>query len=117
MTRKDDLEHCNKYKTPRNRKKVSIFILSKTEFIASGVVSECVCSTFTVTEYSNLLCSPQACYGIVKVPVGNWLCRTCVLGIDPQCLLCPQKGGAMKATRAGTKWAHVSCALRIPEVN
>ena len=61
--------------------------------------------------------SPQACYGIVKVPVGNWLCRTCVLSIDPQCLLCPKKGGAMKATRAGTKWAHVSCALWIPEVN
>lgn len=58
----------------------------------------------------------QACYGIVKVPDGNWLCRTCVLGINPQCLLCPTKGGAMKATRAGTKWAHVSCALWIPEV-
>nr|XP_020459175.1 protein Jade-3 isoform X2 [Monopterus albus] len=56
------------------------------------------------------ICVHQACYGIVKVPVGNWLCRTCVLGIDPQCLLCPQKGGAMKATRAGTQWAHVSIA-------
>lgn len=66
---------------------------------------------------SALLLSPQACYGIVKVPFGNWLCRTCVLGIDPQCLLCPKKGGAMKATRAGTKWAHVSCALWIPEVS
>ncbi|XP_070687809.1 protein Jade-3 [Pempheris klunzingeri] len=63
------------------------------------------------------ICVHQACYGIVKVPVGNWLCRTCVLAIDPQCLLCPQKGGAMKATRAGTKWAHVSCALWIPEVS
>lgn len=63
------------------------------------------------------ICVHQACYGIVKVPLGNWLCRTCVLGIDPQCLLCPKKGGAMKATRAGTKWAHVSCALWIPEVN
>ncbi|XP_034036503.1 protein Jade-3 isoform X2 [Thalassophryne amazonica] len=63
------------------------------------------------------ICVHQACYGIVKVPTGNWLCRTCVLGIDPQCLLCPKKGGAMKATRAGTKWAHVSCALWIPEVS
>ncbi|XP_068175332.1 protein Jade-3 isoform X2 [Antennarius striatus] len=63
------------------------------------------------------ICVHQACYGIVKVPVGNWLCRTCVLGLDPQCLLCPKKGGAMKATRAGTKWAHVSCALWIPEVS
>uniref|UniRef100_H3CZ87 Jade family PHD finger 3 n=1 Tax=Tetraodon nigroviridis TaxID=99883 RepID=H3CZ87_TETNG len=63
------------------------------------------------------ICVHQACYGIVKVPFGNWLCRTCVLGISPQCLLCPKKGGAMKATRAGTKWAHVSCALWIPEVS
>ncbi|CAL9695972.1 unnamed protein product [Knipowitschia caucasica] len=63
------------------------------------------------------ICVHQACYGIVKVPVGNWLCRTCVLGIDPQCLLCPNKGGAMKATRAGTRWGHVSCALWIPEVS
>ncbi|KAJ7993563.1 hypothetical protein DPEC_G00273700 [Dallia pectoralis] len=63
------------------------------------------------------ICVHQACYGIVKVPDGNWLCRTCVLGIDPQCVLCPVKGGAMKATRAGTKWAHVSCALWIPEVS
>lgn len=72
---------------------------------------------YRISSLNFCLLSPQACYGIVKVPVGNWLCRTCVLGINPQCLLCPQKGGAMKATRAGTKWAHVSCALWIPEVN
>ncbi|XP_072900251.1 protein Jade-3 isoform X1 [Hemitrygon akajei] len=63
------------------------------------------------------ICVHQACYGILKVPEGSWLCRTCVLGIYPQCLLCPKQGGAMKATRAGTKWAHVSCALWIPEVS
>ncbi|TRY54621.1 hypothetical protein DNTS_001605 [Danionella cerebrum] len=63
------------------------------------------------------ICVHQACYGIVKVPDGHWMCRTCVLGINPQCLLCPKSGGAMKATRAGTKWAHVSCALWIPEVS
>ncbi|XP_023960222.1 protein Jade-3 isoform X4 [Chrysemys picta bellii] len=63
------------------------------------------------------VCVHQACYGILKVPEGSWLCRTCVLGIHPQCLLCPKRGGAMKATRTGTKWAHVSCALWIPEVS
>ncbi|XP_072433053.1 protein Jade-3 isoform X1 [Chiloscyllium punctatum] len=63
------------------------------------------------------ICVHQACYGILKVPEGSWLCRTCVLGIYPQCLLCPKQGGAMKATRAGTNWAHVSCALWIPEVS
>lgn len=63
------------------------------------------------------ICVHQACYGILKVPEGSWLCRTCVLGIHPQCILCPKRGGAMKATRTGTKWAHVSCALWIPEVS
>ncbi|XP_007529693.1 protein Jade-3 isoform X1 [Erinaceus europaeus] len=63
------------------------------------------------------ICVHQACYGILKVPEGSWLCRSCVMGIHPQCLLCPKKGGAMKTTRTGTKWAHVSCALWIPEVS
>lgn len=58
----------------------------------------------------------QACYGIQKVPKGSWLCRICALGILPKCQLCPKKGGAMKPTRSGTKWVHVSCALWIPEV-
>ena len=59
----------------------------------------------------------QACYGITTIPSGSWLCRTCTLGIKPPCELCPNKGGAMKSTRTGTKWAHVSCALWIPEVS
>ncbi|KAF6090682.1 jade family PHD finger 3 [Phyllostomus discolor] len=63
------------------------------------------------------ICVHQACYGILKVPEGSWLCRSCVVGIHPQCVLCPKKGGAMKSTKAGTKWAHVSCALWIPEVS
>lgn len=63
------------------------------------------------------ICVHQACYGILKVPEGSWLCRTCALGVKPKCLLCPKKGGAMKPTRSGTKWVHVSCALWIPEVS
>ncbi|KAK7904700.1 hypothetical protein WMY93_017307 [Mugilogobius chulae] len=43
------------------------------------------------------ICVHQACYGIQK--------------------LCPKNGGAMKPTRSGTKWVHVSCALWIPEVS
>ncbi|XP_014667075.1 PREDICTED: protein Jade-1-like [Priapulus caudatus] len=58
----------------------------------------------------------QACYGIQVIPPGDWLCRCCALGIRPQCMFCPQRGGAMKPTKSGTKWAHVSCALWIPEV-
>uniref|UniRef100_A0A3P8W3L9 Protein Jade-1 n=1 Tax=Cynoglossus semilaevis TaxID=244447 RepID=A0A3P8W3L9_CYNSE len=63
------------------------------------------------------ICVHQACYGIQKVPTGSWLCRICALGILPKCQLCPKKGGAMKPTRSGTKWVHVSCALWIPEVS
>uniref|UniRef100_W5LFM8 Jade family PHD finger 2 n=1 Tax=Astyanax mexicanus TaxID=7994 RepID=W5LFM8_ASTMX len=63
------------------------------------------------------ICVHQACYGIMKVPQGNWLCRTCALGVQPKCLLCPKRGGALKPTRSGTKWIHVSCALWIPEVS
>ncbi|XP_037602898.1 protein Jade-1 isoform X2 [Sebastes umbrosus] len=63
------------------------------------------------------ICVHQACYGIQKVPKGSWLCRICALGILPKCQLCPKNGGAMKPTRSGTKWVHVSCALWIPEVS
>lgn len=77
-------------------------------------------SCISISYYNSRLCSAasrlQACYGILKVPQGNWLCRTCALGVQPKCLLCPKRGGALKPTRSGTKWVHVSCALWIPEV-
>jgi len=63
------------------------------------------------------ICVHQACYGITTIPSGSWLCRTCALGQRPECVLCPNKSGAMKCTRSGHKWAHVSCALWIPEVS
>jgi hypothetical protein len=63
------------------------------------------------------ICVHQACYGITTIPSGSWLCRTCALSLRPECVLCPNKGGAMKCTRSGQKWAHVSCALWIPEVS
>ena len=63
------------------------------------------------------ICVHQACYGITSIPPGPWLCRTCALGSKPKCELCPNKGGAMKSTKSGQKWAHVSCALWIPEVS
>ncbi|XP_076351872.1 PHD finger protein rhinoceros-like isoform X2 [Tachypleus tridentatus] len=61
------------------------------------------------------VCVHQACYGITKIPEGSWLCKTCTHNVGPTCVLCPNKGGAMKNT-SDQKWAHVSCALWIPEV-
>ncbi|XP_017781095.1 PREDICTED: PHD finger protein rhinoceros isoform X1 [Nicrophorus vespilloides] len=63
------------------------------------------------------ICVHQACYGITQIPEGQWLCCTCTISQRPDCVLCPNKGGAMKCTRSGQKWAHVSCALWIPEVS
>lgn len=45
------------------------------------------------------ICVHQACYGIMKVPQGSWLCRICALAIKPDCVLCPRTGGAMKCTK------------------
>ncbi|XP_055303674.1 protein AF-10-like isoform X2 [Sitodiplosis mosellana] len=60
----------------------------------------------------------QACYGIVTVPTGNWYCRKCESQERPtrvRCELCPSKDGALKRTD-NQGWAHVVCALYIPEV-
>ncbi|GFT80461.1 protein Jade-3 [Nephila pilipes] len=63
------------------------------------------------------ICVHQACYGIMAIPEGSWICKPCSLNIKPPCILCPNTGGAMKSTSSGEKWAHVSCALWIPEVS
>lgn len=60
----------------------------------------------------------QACYGIVHVPEGPWYCRRCECGEKAarvSCSLCPSREGAMKRTENG-QWAHVICALYIPEI-
>ncbi|KAL6205924.1 hypothetical protein ACLB2K_023176 [Fragaria x ananassa] len=65
------------------------------------------------------------CYGnpLVKgIPEGDWFCSQCsgsseaLRGDDSlNCCLCPGKGGAMKPTGDG-RWAHIVCALYVPEV-
>ncbi|CAB4057654.1 MLLT6_10 [Lepeophtheirus salmonis] len=60
----------------------------------------------------------QACYGIVCVPTGPWFCRKCESqerSARVRCELCPRRDGALKRTDSSS-WAHVVCALYIPEV-
>ncbi|POS76337.1 PHD finger domain-containing protein [Diaporthe helianthi] len=60
----------------------------------------------------------QDCYGVPFIPEGQWMCRKCQLagrGI-PTCIFCPNTDGAFKQTNF-SKWAHLLCAIWIPEVN
>ncbi|MED6150535.1 hypothetical protein PIB30_073266 [Stylosanthes scabra] len=71
-----------------------------------------------------------SCYGnplSKSIPGGDWFCERCRFKRDDEsaaassdlisgsCCLCPVTEGAMKRT-ADNRWAHIVCALLVPEV-
>lgn len=59
------------------------------------------------------------------MPTNDWMCAVCIHRayfekdfneLPPPCIFCPIYGGAMKSTKNAETWAHVVCALWIPEV-
>lgn len=66
-----------------------------------------------------------SCYGnplIQSIPEGDWFCSRCERKAgeendgDFDCCLCPKKGGAVKPAEGAGRWAHILCALLVPEV-
>ena len=79
----------------------------------------------------------MSCYGLTKLPEGDWYCRGCKEGVTkgplvsvgtPRgiCAFCPHPGGALARVDPPSKWempwlapgyhAHLACALHLPEV-
>ncbi|XP_006863826.1 PREDICTED: lysine-specific demethylase 4C [Chrysochloris asiatica] len=58
-----------------------------------------------------------SCYGIRSHEVcDGWLCARCRRSAwTAECCLCNLRGGALKPTK-NNRWAHVMCAIAIPEV-
>lgn len=68
----------------------------------------------------------EGCYGVSEsVSVSStvsscstepWFCEACKANVkDPDCELCPNKGGIFKETDCG-RWVHLVCALYVPGV-
>ncbi|XP_058816944.1 PHD finger protein 14 [Topomyia yanbarensis] len=68
----------------------------------------------------------EGCYGVsestsISSTISScstepWFCEACRAGVfDPDCELCPNKGGIFKETDVG-KWVHLVCALYVPGV-
>ncbi|XP_058496364.1 lysine-specific demethylase 4C isoform X3 [Solea solea] len=57
-----------------------------------------------------------SCYGVAEDDISEqWSCDRCTDGsFTAECCLCNLRGGALKKTQ-NDKWAHVMCAIALPE--
>ncbi|XP_072239436.1 lysine-specific demethylase 4C isoform X1 [Leuresthes tenuis] len=57
-----------------------------------------------------------SCYGVAADDISEqWSCDRCTVGsFTAECCLCNLRGGALKKTQ-NDKWAHVMCAVALPE--
>ncbi|XP_053718757.1 bromodomain-containing protein 1 isoform X1 [Synchiropus splendidus] len=111
----------------RFEKEVYLDSLDKDSALQSAVDEDAICCICMDDECHNsnaiLFCDAcnmavhQDCYGVPYIPEGQWLCRHCLQSPNKpaNCILCPSKGGAVKKTD-DNRWAHVVCALWVPEV-
>ncbi|XP_063770068.1 lysine-specific demethylase 4C [Pseudophryne corroboree] len=58
-----------------------------------------------------------SCYGVPSHEIHDgWMCSRCRIGVwTAECCLCSLRGGALKQT-TDDKWAHIMCAIAVPEV-
>ena len=59
-----------------------------------------------------------ACYGVLpQTSTLPWVCQRCQANVShsQDCCLCLLRGGALKPTDGG-RWAHLVCAVTIPDV-
>uniref|UniRef100_A0AAY4AE02 [histone H3]-trimethyl-L-lysine(9) demethylase n=1 Tax=Denticeps clupeoides TaxID=299321 RepID=A0AAY4AE02_9TELE len=76
------------------------------------------CSTCILYYYTFQLHKEHCrCYGIASSDVSkDWSCDRCLSGeMAMECCLCNLHGGALKRT-TDNRWAHVMCAIALPEV-
>ncbi|XP_062510042.1 lysine-specific demethylase 4B-like isoform X2 [Corticium candelabrum] len=64
------------------------------------------------------ICVHRGCYGVAMDESSvSWMCKRCKSQAWEQCcVLCNLRGGALKPTACKkTSWAHITCAVAIPE--
>lgn len=101
-------------------------IISETEEVEEDGIICAVCNITDADPVNPIVfcdgCDLQVhafCYGnplIKSIPTGDWFCEQCLNSTSKQnCCLCFKECGAVKAT-VDEKWAHIVCALYVPEV-